>query len=88
MGKIIVVDNPLDLSQRAEYQHAGPFIDFLLERYPSGFGGPHVASLNLKCFAVADYDTPMGDDDVVVLAIKGPLAWSGHGGVLMVPPLL
>lgn len=70
MGRVIVVDNPLDLSQRSEYQHTGPFVDFLVQHYPNGFGGPHVASLNLKCFAVADYDTPLGDDDVVVLAIN------------------
>ena len=70
MGRVVVLNNPLDLSLRTEHEHSGPFINFLTERYPNGFHGPHAASFNLKCFRVSDYDRSVGPNDVVVLVIS------------------
>ena len=69
MGRIIVLANPLDPEDRVEYQHSGPFINWLTEHYPKGFETPHVASLNVQRLLVENYDTVLGEDDVLVLGI-------------------
>lgn len=70
MGRIVVLNNPMDINERVEYEHVGPFIDFLQRHYPQGFGNPHVTALNLRQLPVADYDVEIGDDDLVVIAVN------------------
>lgn len=69
MGRIVVLLNPLDSDDRVEHSFSGPFIDWLQVHYPNGFETPHVASFNLKRLPVEDYDTVIGEDDVLVLGI-------------------
>lgn len=69
MGRVVVFENPLEPSAPREYEHVGPFIEWLVERYPTGFPGPHLTSFNLKRLAVEDYDRTVGDGDLVVVAI-------------------
>ena len=76
MGKIVILDNPLDTTQRREYAHTGPLIDWLLSHYPDGFDRPHVCAFNAQRLDVADYDREVGENNVVVigLAPTAPLA--------------
>jgi hypothetical protein len=69
MGRIVACTNPLDPTDVQTFRHTGPFIDWLEQHYPAGFSGPHVAALNLTRLAVEDYDTVIGPQDVLSLAI-------------------
>lgn len=69
MGKIVVLDNPLDTTQRREYLHTGPLIDWLQANYPGGFDRPHVTALNTRRLSVADYDRVVGERDLVVIGL-------------------
>lgn len=69
MGTVTVLANPMDASDAQRYSHSGPFIDFLLERFPEGFSAPHTTLLNLNRLKVEDYDTEVGEHDDVVLTL-------------------
>jgi hypothetical protein len=69
MGRIVVTCNPFAPGEARCFAHTGPLIAFLLRVFPHGFHGPHVTALNLKRLPVADYDTVLGDTDLVTIAI-------------------
>ena len=69
MGRIVILDNPLDTSQRLEYDHTGPLIDWLEQHYPHGFDRPHVTAFNAQQLRVADYDRMVSDNDLVVIGL-------------------
>ena len=69
MGKIVILDNPLDTTQRREFVHTGPLIDWLEQHYPHGFDRPHVTAFNTQQLRVADYDREVGDNDLVVIGL-------------------
>jgi hypothetical protein len=70
MGRIAVFENPVDRAECSEYEHSGPLIDFLLDKFPVGFGGrPHLCSFNLGRLPVADYDKVVEDSDVVTISV-------------------
>jgi hypothetical protein len=70
MGRIAVYENPADTSEFSEYEHSGPVIDFLTERFPTGFGGrQHLCAFNQHKLEVADYDRVVGPSDFVTLVI-------------------
>lgn len=80
MGRIVVLDNPLDPKAAREYSHSGPYIDFLVDRYPEGFPGAHVTAFNLDHLRVEDYDKVVGPDDTVVLGL--------HPGIFGLGPIM
>ena len=67
MARIAILENPLDLSDVCWSHHDGPFIDWLVDRYPSGFPGPTVVALNRQKLDVIDYDVELQPDDELVL---------------------
>lgn len=69
MGKIVIFDNPMDANERREFEHTGPFIDWLLVQYPTGFPTPHVTAFNLQPLRVEDYDRVIGENDLVVIGL-------------------
>lgn len=70
MGSVTVLENPLDYSEAREFEHTGPLIDFLQERFPAGFGGrSHTVAFNGSKLNVEDYDKVIGRSDRAVIAI-------------------
>ena len=69
MGRITVLDNPMNPREARTYEHSGPFIDFLLGHFPSGFSGPHVTLLGMDRLAVEDYDRVVGEGDAVTVSV-------------------
>lgn len=67
MGRIVITD-PFG-STVDEHDHVGPFVEFLLDKYPNGFRANHVAAFNASKLSVEDYDRNVGQDDLVVLCI-------------------
>jgi len=69
MGRITVLTNPMNTCEARTYEHSGPFIDFLLRKFPSGFPGPHVTLIGMDRLAVEDYDRTIVDGDVVTISV-------------------
>lgn len=70
MGSITIFENPLDHSDSQEFEHLGPFIEFLQGHFPAGFEGrSHVTAFNGSKVPVKDYDKIVGPTDRVVIAI-------------------
>ena len=71
MGRIRVSNNPFETNGEniADYEHTGPFIDWLLKNYPEGLPAEHMVTFNNERIFTEDYDVKIGPDDVVMLAI-------------------
>lgn len=67
MGRIVVVDNPMDASHPKLFPWTGPYIDFLLREFPAGFPGSHRTQFNNQLLDVENYDRVISDDDDVLL---------------------
>jgi hypothetical protein len=68
MAKVFLITNVFDSNSCQEFSHSGPFVDFLLEKWPDGFGGqPFTILLNGKILAVEDYDVELGAADYITL---------------------
>lgn len=65
MGQIRIYDNPFDASEHLTFKHTGPLINFLINQYPNGFGVPHTTLLGVNRLPVEDYDTEIGEKDLV-----------------------
>lgn len=79
MGKIVVVTNPFSPEKSTkEYLWDGRFIDWLQEKYPQGFNGfTVVCAKNVLHLPVEDYDTYVGQDDVIAMVVQpGQQVWT------------
>ncbi len=84
MGRVTVFENPADLSDFQEFEHTGPLIDFLTERFPFGFGGrSHVTAINGNKVQVEDYDSEIAAKDVVAVIVlpADPVSWLVAAGL-------
>lgn len=94
MGKIVILDNPMDASARREFTHTGPLIDWLAAQYPTGFPTPHVTAFNLQKLEVEDYDREVGPDDLVVIGLVPALpaglivGWGAFFMTYVVPAII
>jgi hypothetical protein len=66
MARIIIIDNPLNPSDRMEYDWVGPYCSddgvsgFLNREFPEGFPGTHRTFLNREYLPVEEYDRHLG----------------------------
>lgn len=82
MAKILVCQNPLNTNDHLVFDYTGVYIDWLQEKYPYGFGRPHVTAVNFQKLNVEDYDRELSDKDLVVITILpalDPATWIAIG---------
>ena len=67
MGRIVTLTHS---GQMEEHEHSGPFIEYLLEHFPDGFGGQAVlVQVNGVKLETADYDTEINAKDEVIIRL-------------------
>lgn len=71
MGRIIVCENAFEApTANRHFEWEGPLVDWLVVHYPHGFESAiSVISFNGLVLAVDDYDKPLGQNDVVAIAL-------------------
>lgn len=70
MSKIVLIEDLFDASAARVIPHEGPILNYLLEKYPTGFGGRTARIfVNNVELPVIDYDTPIAGDDICTIVM-------------------